>query len=126
MTEYILDTHPLIFRFSDPGQLGSAAKKAFLDSTSTFLVPTMALLEVQYLIEIGRVKPQIGDLIRRIEQHETMRIVAFAESELLAAVVDNGSRDPFDRIILATAQARRAPLITRDRWMKSVYPQTIW
>lgn len=34
--------------------------------------------------------------------------------------------DPFDRIILGTAKAYKMPIITRDRWMKQQYKNTIW
>jgi PIN domain nuclease of toxin-antitoxin system len=124
--EYVLDTHSLIFHLYDPDFLGPNAKKVFIDPSSKFLVPTMALLEMQYLIEIGKIESAISDCIRYIEQSENMRIVSLAESELADAIAEKGSRDPFDRTILAAARCRLIPIITRDRWMKSRYPRVIW
>jgi PIN domain nuclease of toxin-antitoxin system len=126
MMEYVLDTHALVFHLYDPGSLGPNAKKAFSDPTSKFLIPTMALLEMQYLIEIGKIESAISDCVQYIEQSENMRIVSFAESELADAIAEKGSRDPFDRTILAAARCRLVPIITRDRWMKNRYLRVIW
>ena len=38
----------------------------------------------------------------------------------------NWTRDPFDRLIVAQAQARGAPLITRDRLIRKHYARAIW
>lgn len=37
------------------------------------------------------------------------------------------TRDPFDRIIVATAMAHNWRLLTKDEWMHSAYPKlAVW
>ncbi|MBD3242248.1 MAG: hypothetical protein GF331_16770 [Chitinivibrionales bacterium] len=124
--DYVLDTHPLVFLMFEPEALGSRARKAIADHRTTLLVPTMAVLELQYLIEIGRVEGRATDVIDYIEQTPRIRLIAFSESELRESVVRLDTRDPFDRVILASAMCRDLPVITRDRWMRRVYRKTCW
>jgi len=43
-----------------------------------------------------------------------------------AAVRQSWARDPFDRIIVAQAALRRAPLITRDADIRADYDRALW
>ncbi len=53
--------------------------------------------------------------------------VAIDTATLLAAVdLDWGHRDPADRIIVALARARRAPVFTCDRVIAGFHPQCVW
>ena len=43
-----------------------------------------------------------------------------------AAVSENWTRDPFDRLIVANAKARRAPLLSKDERIRLHYARAIW
>jgi len=43
----------------------------------------------------------------------------------MRVALDWAHRDPADRVIVATAQARSLPLVTKDERLLSFYPNTI-
>ncbi len=124
--KYVVDTHSLLYLIYDPQSLGLKAKRVFGDDASQLLIPTMALLECQYLIEIGKIEGQIADIMHYIRRKDGMEIVGYQEEQLMESLVLQGTRDPFDRIILATALCWKIPILTKDRWMKDHYPHTLW
>lgn len=121
----VFDTHGFIFHLLDPSQLGESAQ-AMVKQAKLFWIPTMVLLEIQYLQEIGRINVEMTEILSYIRRTERFQICHFDENALGCALELSSTRDPFDRTILGTAISRKVPIITRDRWMKDQYPQTVW
>lgn len=80
-------------------------------------VPTMAVLEFQCLIEIGRIVADARSVLAYISESDRFHLMP-CDAAVLAAGLDlRGARDPFDRIIAATSLAYGMPLISKDQWM---------
>ena len=126
MSTHITDTHALVFFLLDPGKLGRKAESVFESPHARICVPSVALLEIQYLVEIGRIKTSMSEVMAFIETSGSFHIHPFDSPALHHSLDIKGQRDPFDRIILATALSLKLPLITKDRWMRSMYRQCVW
>ena len=124
--KFVVDTHPFVFWMLDPSSLSNDAYAVLSEPGSRFLVPTMVLLEVKHLVEIGRVDAEITDMLSYANTTPDWEIVPFGEAILLKALEIVDTRDPFDRTILATALAENCPIITRDRWMTKRCPNCVW
>jgi PIN domain nuclease of toxin-antitoxin system len=122
----LLDTHPLVFYLLNPEKLGPETKQLLVNQELALTIPSIVILELQYLIEIGRVNAEILEVMRYINREPHLEIKEFGMTELPETLALTSTRDPFDRIILATAITHEMPLITRDRWMQEKYTQTIW
>lgn len=122
---YVVDTHILIFRFLEPKRLSAKHKTLFQQEKNIFLVPTISLLEVQYLSEIKRINLDLGDFLVALKKEDQFQIVNFDEPTLYYSLKLTSTRDPFDRIILAHALSTSTKILTKDRWMKSVAPQLV-
>lgn len=91
-----------------------------LDAYRLWRVSPVALLEIQFLDEVGRLE---------VEQPEFSRAVAsdsrFVVDEApLAPLVEKAlplswTRDPFDPLLAAHAEARQVPLCSLDRRVRS-------
>jgi PIN domain nuclease of toxin-antitoxin system len=114
-SKIVVDTHPFIFWLLDPPALSRQTLAIFAESKARFLVPVMVLLEVKYLIEIGRIETAIADMISYVNTTTGWELAPFDETVLPKTLGLEDKRDPFDRIILATAMAENCPIITRDR-----------
>ena len=126
-TAYLLDTHPLVYWLFEPKQLTQQVCDLLSYEGNQIHIPTMAILELQYLIEIGRIDSSIQDVMADINETSHFSITPFDVSVLSKSLIIEGTRDPFDRIILATAQAFDWPVITKDRWMKKqLAGRAIW
>lgn len=122
----VLDTHPLVFLIYDPKKLSKKCVTIKEDDSNILYVPTMALLEVKYLLEIGRLKGKISDFVQYVKQRTNVFQAGFNENELREALLLKATRDPFDRIILSTAISMDIPILTKDEWMQKNYSKTIW
>lgn len=122
---YFLDTHVLVWRFLEPHRLSTKAKRVFAEAEAVFLVPTVSLLEVQYLSEIGRIEVDMGEFLQTLKQQEEFRLVSFDELALMTSLRLTSNRDPFDRIILGHAMATSTKILSRDRWMLKTAPELV-
>jgi PIN domain nuclease of toxin-antitoxin system len=110
--------HPL----SDLLVLGSKRLADFpwLDRYRPWGVSPVALLEIQFLAEVGRLSVRNPDFTNTV-MDDTRFIV---DDISLATLVRHGlrldwTRDPFDRLLTAHSSARRVPLCTTDRDIRS-------
>lgn len=84
-------------------------------------------LELFFLKEIGRLKVAPDNLLGGI----TGRLGAMPSSEGVGEVAEiatsiGWTRDPFDRLIVATAMLHGAVLITRDRRISAHFDGAVW
>jgi len=124
---YLLDTHPLVYWLLDSSKLTSKTREILSFETNQIHIPTVAILELQYLIEIGRIEVSIQNVMAEINETSHFSITSFDIPALTKSLMIQGTRDPFDRMILATAEAYDWPIITRDKWMqKQLGKRAIW
>ncbi len=97
-------------------------------SISTLRISPVVLLEFQYLFEIKRTALNSRDIQRKLEYELGVIVCALSLEVVAAAALDEDwTRDPFDRMIVAHAKANGfAPLITSDEKIRLHYPRTIW
>lgn len=91
-----------------------------------FISPVVRL-ELQYLYELGRIvrapDEVIDMLVRSVGLSQTEDLMA----EIVVQAMDlNWTRDPFDRLLVATARLHRAPLITKDQKILEHFPDAVW
>lgn len=127
----LLDTHVLIWSFTEPEKLSQAAKRAITAARSTdgVGIASITLWELANAIVRGRlesagtVQATVDDFVYGVEVKElTSEIVSLA-----AQFPETYPRDPADRLIGATARVLGVPLVTRDEKIRtSRAVPTIW
>ena len=121
-----LDTHVLAWLYAGRVDLFPEAATERLNR-SELLVSPMAVLELEYLFEVGRISEPAASILDALGAELGVR-----ECDLpFAAVVrralsQSWTREPFDRVIVAQAAARDAPLLTRDESILDNYPKAVW
>tara|TARA_B100000315_G_scaffold244978_1_gene270298 strand:- start:170 stop:547 length:378 start_codon:yes stop_codon:yes gene_type:complete len=124
--KYLLDTHPLVFLIYAPNSLSKKARNIIKNDSNVLYIPTLALLEVKYLFEVGKLKGDIADFTHYIKRKTNVLMADFSEGELREALLLESTRDPFDRIILSTAISMDIFILTKDKWMQKKYSKVIW
>lgn len=122
----MLDTHVVAWLYA--GQQENLSKKVLqvLENQQLYVSP-MVELELQYLHEIGRIRPLgkaiVEDLTHRIELQ--IATTPF-ERVVQCALILHWTRDPFDRLIVGNAEAEHANLLTADKIIRRHYRRAIW
>lgn len=133
MDDIVIDTHIVIWHFSDPSLFSKPAETA-IDKAETggvIFISAITIVELIYLTEKGKIPGDVLDLLRSALEDST---TAFRLIELDQEIADEVSNIPRvavpdmpDRIIAATALHLNLPVVTKDsniRAIKSI--QTIW
>jgi PIN domain nuclease of toxin-antitoxin system len=125
MTIYV-DTHVLVWLAQgEPDKLGVAARSAI--DKYDLLVSPAAVLELELLHEIGRLRPTASKLIASLANDVGLRVCGMSFRTIVEhALKEKWGRDPFDRLIVANAKAAEAPLITRDQKILDNYSRAVW
>jgi PIN domain nuclease of toxin-antitoxin system len=129
----VLDTHAWLWWLSDPGKLSRRASSAIDASlgAAAVYVSSISAWEVTLLVRKGRLtlRMPVEEWIARSEGLAFVRFVPVdnriaVRSNSLAAPIHD---DPADRMIVATALALGAGLVTKDQRLRRYrHVKTIW
>jgi PIN domain nuclease of toxin-antitoxin system len=122
---YVTDTHPLLyFTTGKTRRLGKTARRIFEDAErgrAHVVVPITVLEEILRLQEKGTIHLTLPfhEFVARYQKGASSFAIQDYTPEILLAVFQFPAiRDPFDRVIVATASALDYPLITNDGFLR--------
>ncbi len=129
----VLDTHAWIWWLSNPENLSTKALTAIEDSISRkgVYVSSISVWEMAVLVMRRRLKltMNIEDWISIAESLPFLHFIPVDNHIAIKSVhlPDFSYNDPADRIIIATATALKATLITKDvRMLNYSHVKTLW
>jgi PIN domain nuclease of toxin-antitoxin system len=129
MQSVVADTHAALWFLFDDKRLASAAADALASAQRIFL-PGICLVEITYLVEKGRLHDAVlPRLLDELDNPATTLEIAALDLGVVLAMQDIPRLivpDMPDRVIAATAQYYRVPLVTRDRRIRASGITTIW
>jgi PIN domain nuclease of toxin-antitoxin system len=119
----LLDTHTLIWAMSAPGELSDTARRALAGAPAR-CISAASLYEITYKARIGK-WPEVEhllayDLDARLRADGFEVIAASGAILQRAGGFDWPHRDPFDRIIVATALQREMAVVSKDRTLDTL------
>ena len=125
----LMDTHVFLWWNAGDDRLSSRAREFVLDASNEIVLSTASAWEIAIKAARGRL-----DLPLPAEQYipERMAQDAFVSLDiqlghvLAAAALPAHHADPFDRILIAQAQAERIPILTADETIRRYAVETIW
>jgi len=109
-----LDTHIALWLYDLTLDRLSPQQQDLIE-TCELRVSEFVRLEMQYLHEIGRIKIAPASILAHLNAHAEVSLSACPLHIIMDEAMKLGwTRDPFDRMIVANAQAEKAKLITCD------------
>ena len=121
-----LDTHAAVFLWEGRIEVFGKGARDVLETANLRISPIVRL-ELQYLHEIQRIIVHPDTILGGLEADCGVLL----SDDALAAVVSRAmgltwTRDPFDRLIVATAMLHDAALVTRDRTISENFAKVVW
>lgn len=114
-----LDTHVVVWLYDGRADRLPVAVQALIEKNELAISPMVAL-ELQYLHEIGRLQVTSDAILVDLNGRIGIRTSSAPFARVIEVARDLAwTRDPFDRIIVATAIVDDVPLLTRDETLLS-------
>lgn len=126
----LLDTHALIWLATDLTQLTESAKSAIRFHAAELHVSVISALEISLLTKCGKLdwgKNPLSRFEQALEHHFVTTVPIDSEIAWISGQLPPIHRDPFDRIIIATAQVHGMTILTKNRTIPT-YPKVkaVW
>lgn len=114
MKRLLLDTHALLWWLSDDAQLGEETRRAISNPRNQVYVSAASTWEISIKKTIGKLSsPDDMDAIVEDEGFDKLPITLFHGEQ--AGLLPEHHKDPFDRMLIAQAQAEGLVIITNDK-----------
>lgn len=125
----LLDTHALLWWLSDNPALTKAARKIIADTKNGVFVSAASAWEIATKVRLGKL-PTGADLAADFVGHlerEGFQVLAIAvDHGIRAGLLPGPHKDPFDRMLIAQAQAEDMPIVSNEIVFDSYGVRRIW
>ena len=121
----LVDSDVLLWHLSDDARLGPKATAAIEASTAEVLVSAASLWEIAINVGLGKLNAP-EDLPARIEPLGFGLLNVTAEDAWRVRMLAHHHGDPFDRLLIAQAQARALSIVTGDPAFADYEVKLIW
>ena len=124
----LLDTHALIWWFGNESRLSRRASSIIADPNNTVLVSAAVAWELAIKVNLGKFDALALtiELPRYTAEEGLEELPISMEQAVRAGLLPLHHRDPFDRLLVAQAQALNVPVLSGDRVLDQYDVQRIW
>ena len=125
----LLDTHALLWWLSDDPALARTARKIIAETKNTILVSAASAWEIAIKVRLGKLPTAanlVSDFCGQIEREGFDLLVISAEHGIRSGLLPGPHKDPFDRMLIAQAQAENLPVITNERVFEAYGVRCLW
>ena len=110
----LLDTHTLIWAFSDDPTLSTAARDAIVDPENLVFASTASVWEIAIKRAIGKLRVP-DDVNAQIVEHRFEPLPVTGQHAWTAGNLPPHHNDPFDRLLIGQAVEEGLAIVTRDQ-----------
>ena len=113
----LLDTHALIWWMTENPSLPESVRRLMVDKRNTVVVSAASAWEMATKVRLGRL-PASSDITRNFEEYLTQAgfesLAVSAAHGIRAGLLPGPQRDPFDRMLIAQAQAENLTMVSNE------------
>ncbi len=114
MKRYLLDTHIFLWWLSGNSSLGPRAREVIASGMNDVYVSAATTWEISIKKALGKLKSP-DDMDTIVEEERFLKLPISLYHGQIAGSLPPHHRDPFDRMLIAQAQAEGLILVTSDK-----------
>ncbi len=125
----LLDTHALVWALSEPERLSSRARATVANPATDAYVSMASAWELAILESLGHVRLAVSldSIFSEGLAALRIRLLPIQLQHLVRlTALPRHHRDPFDRLLIATAMVEKLTLVSSDREFKKYGAVTLW
>jgi len=122
--EVAIDSHALLWYLSKNPKLSTKASN-ILETSSKIVVSIIVILEILYILQKFGQERKFSNLLKSLESEKYL-IYPVDLALVRECAKFSKNLEMHDRLILATAKLFKAPLVTKDKEIKSAYKSVVW
>ncbi len=125
----LLDTHALLWWLSDDPALTKTAHEIIAEIKNVIFVSAASAWEIATKVRLGKLPTAVdlaADFIGHIERDGFQTLSISGEHAIRAGLLPGSHKDPFDRMLIAQAQAENIPIISNETLFDAFGVNRIW
>ena len=124
----LIDSHVVLWWFSRTRQISRLAREAVEDAQNRIYVSAAAAWELAIKVNLGKLDAQllVSNLPQFLAEEGFRRLAISMDHGLRAGMLPRHHNDPFDRMLIAQAQALNCPIVSADPVFDSYGVRRIW
>jgi PIN domain nuclease of toxin-antitoxin system len=125
----LLDTHALLWWYSDDPALPKSCRKLIAQSDSSVFVSAVSAWEISTKFRLGRL-PTASDLMQDfggyLDRENFLALAVSCDHGIRAGMLPGHHQDPFDRMLIAQAEIERMFIISNEKIFDQYGVRRIW
>ncbi len=125
----LLDTHALLWWLSDDPALSKPARKFIGETQNTVIVSAASAWEIATKVRLGKLSTAAelaADFVGHVGREGFELLPISPDHAIRAGLLPGPHKDPFDRMLIAQAQAEGVPLVTNELVFDAYGVRRIW
>ena len=125
----LLDTHALLWWLNDDRLLPAKARKLIALSSNAVVVSAASAWEIATKVRLGKLDMAAdlaADFSNVLSQEGFESLPISVDHALRAGLLPGPHKDPFDRMLIAQAQAEGVPIVSSDTVFDSYGVRRLW
>ena len=126
--DILIDTHVLVWWMLDSPRLSKRAAEFLKSPVHRILVSPVVAWELAIKVNAGRIQPPtlVSSLETAMTEQFFEELPVLIEHAVRAGLLPLHHRDPFDRLLVAQAQALNLPILSADRGLDEYDVRRMW
>jgi PIN domain nuclease of toxin-antitoxin system len=125
----LLDTHTLLWWFSDDPALPASTRKLIAQPDSNIFVSAVSAWEISTKFRLGRL-PTASDLVDDfggyLAHERFLNLPLSSEHGIRGGLLPGPLQDPFDRMLIAQAEAEKLCIISNEKIFDQYGIRRLW
>ena len=125
----LIDTHALLWWLSDDPALTRPARKIIVEAKNVILVSAASAWEIATKVRLGKLPTGtdlVADFAGYLERERFQILGISGEHAIRAGLLPGSHKDPFDRMLIAQAQAENLPIVSNEALFDEYGVRRVW